>query len=421
MDISLKYCPSEAAEEISVDLPFSKSIVNRLAVIGSLAGFDTEVDRYSSCEDTDIILRALRTSGNECYAGASGTALRFLLSYFAFKGKEMTITGTERLCQRPVGELTEKLSQLGAKICFEGKEGFPPVTLLGGKLEGGIVCFDNPGVSSQYISSLMLVAPYLKNGLTIRLPEGQVSAPYIRMTAQVMQAFGAKVVYDGRNVCVEEGEYRYNPDFTVPHDWSAASYWYEMASLLPLKVRLLGMADGYNECGGMQGDSRIVDLYKILGVNTFVDGKDIVICKGSEGLADMTETLLLDLADCPDIVPSFAVSCLLNNRKFEFRGVGHLRLKESDRIEALIRESARMGYITGWDENKSLFYWDGRVSVPDKSIIFETYNDHRISMSFAPAVFRFMKAGVRDAGNVVKSYKTFWEDMKQTGVSIDAV
>ena len=159
----------------------------------------------------------------------------------------------------------------------------------------------------------------------------------------------------------------------------------------------------------------------MLGVNTFVDGKDIVICKGSEGLADMTETLLLDLADCPDIVLSFAVSCLLNNRKFEFHGVGHLRLKESDRIEALIRESARMGYITGWDENKSSFYWDGRVSVPDKSIIFETYNDHRISMSFAPAVFRFMKAGVRDAGNVVKSYKTFWEDMKLTGVSIDAV
>lgn len=418
MDAILEYNSNIPADEITVELPFSKSVVNRLAVMGRLAGFDNLIDRYSSCEDTDIILKALRTVGNKCNAGASGTALRFLLSYFALKGSEMTVSGTARLCQRPVGELAGKLTELGADIAFLQKDGFLPLVVQGGRLYGGEVCFENPAVSSQYISSLMLIAPYLKNGLTVGLPEGQVSTPYIGMTAQVMQAFGAKVRFEGRKIRIEEGEYIHNPEFKVPHDWSAASYWYETASLLPVRIRLKDMGGVMVSKDNMQGDSRITELYKTLGINTVTDGNDLLVYKDSGMQADALQVFEQDLSGCPDIVPSLVVSCLLNNRRFEFCGVGHLRLKESDRIESLIRECGKMGYILGWNENKSSIYWDGSTSVLDKSIIFETYNDHRITMSLAPAVFALRRFAIKDAGNVVKSYKTFWDDVQKTGISV---
>lgn len=405
--------------EVEIELPYSKSVVNRLAVICSLGNFGNSIRRYSTCDDTDIILDALASEDETCNVGASGTALRFLLSYYALKGEKKIITGSRRLCERPVGDLTDKLKELGAHISFHVKEGFPPVYVDGGMMRGGVVDFSKADISSQYISSLMLVAPYLEGGLVIHLPSHKVSYPYILMTADIMRAFGAEVFCGSDEIKVSEGKYIYNRDFKVAHDWSAASYWYELVSIIPsLSVRLKDMQ--YSDISGncRQGDSVLVELYKSLNVETTTEGNDIIL-KHISGNGENPDTVVLDLSDYPDIVPALAFSCLLNNRKFEFSGTGHLRYKESDRITAIINEARKIGYDVKWDDARQLFYWGGGTVVPEKNIIFETYNDHRLTMSLAVASSQSGNTIIKDASNVAKSYNTFWEDMVKAGFKIN--
>lgn len=416
MDISLSYL--NAGCDIDVSLPYSKSIVNRLAIINALAGNIPALETFSSCDDTDIILGILGGGDNrEINVGASGTALRFLLSYFALEGRgDRLITGTERLCKRPVGALADVLKGLGADISYAGREGYPPVVIKGGINEGGDVAFADGSISSQYISSLMLVAPYMKGGLVIHLPDKMVSLPYINMTAEVMKAFGATVMYDGTTVKIKEGAYCANPDFEVPRDWSAASYWYELVSVIPdLRVRLKGMAKSLLNGDNPQGDARLVDIFGKINVSTSSDGDDIVIVNNGRKCSELLD---IDMSSNPDIVPALAVACLMNGTHFSFSGVGHLKYKESNRISAMTDEAAKAGFVLSYDEGSEEFYWDGTMTVPSKSIIFETYNDHRITMSLSAMAYRFGNISIRDAGNVSKSYKTFWKDMETAGFII---
>lgn len=416
MNLKLTYSVS-SSKEVSVELPFSKSIVNRLAVIYSLGEFSETVRDYSSCEDTDVILNALSDEGEICNAGASGTALRFLISYFALKGKKRIITGTERLCERPVGDLVDALRKLGAVISYKSSDGCPPVIISGGKLDGGVLYFPGSNISSQYVSSLMLIAPYLKGGLEIHLSPSAVSYSYILMTAGVMSSFGASVDIENNIIKIREGVYKYNPDFCITRDWSAASYWYELVSVLPhLTVRLKDMAKSSDGEICLQGDSRLISIYRHFGVETVADGDDLLIYRREKQNSGPLE---LDLSDNPDIVPALCVSCLMNNCFFYFSGVSHLRYKESDRIAALIKETAKLGYKLHWDDTKSVFYWDGKKSVKDKNIIFETYNDHRLSMAFSAVSAIWNNITINDAGNVIKSYKTFWQDLGKTGITVN--
>ena len=403
----------------TINLPASKSISNRALIINALAGSKLVPDNMSDCDDTEVILKALRDMPEFIDIKAAGTAMRFMTAYLAVTPGEHILTGTERMQQRPIKALVDALRYIGADISYEREQGFPPLRIKGRKLSGGHI--DIPGnISSQYISALLMIGPLLADGLEVRLTGEIVSRPYIDLTLCVMKNFGADVDWvDVDTIRVSPKSYESKP-FFIENDWSAASYWYEMLVLgrtPESEIMLTGLTDG-----SRQGDSAIKYLFSMLGVRTMFKTKERAVPTTVK--LKLVETkpprLDYDFVNQPDMVQTLVVSCALTDTPFTFTGISSLKIKETDRIEALKTEMRKLGYVLH-DEGGSVLSWDGERCKPADDIVINTYDDHRMAMAFAPASIVFPGLKIDNPQVVSKSYPHFWEDLKKAGFVIKEV
>ena len=401
----------------TIKLPASKSISNRALIIHALSGGAILPNNLSDCDDTTVIIDALQNNPHEINIKAAGTAMRFMTAFLSVKdGEEHVLTGTERMKHRPIEVLVDALRHLGADISYVGDEGFPPLRIKGRKLEGGLL--EVPGnISSQYISALLMIGPTLKNGLTLRLTGDVISRPYIDLTLWTMREFGADADWsDFETISVAPKPYKERTYF-IENDWSAASYWYEMMALSTHEddeIRLEGLMDG-----SKQGDSSVRYIFSLLGVkSTFESRKE-----GVPTTVTLRHTnrcvprLEYDFVNSPDLAQTFVVCCALKNVHFHFTGLSTLKIKETDRIEAMKKEMRKLGYVIH-DKNNSELIWDGERCMPEIKGGIDTYEDHRMALSFAPASLCIDGLSINNPQVVTKSYPHFWEDIKSAGFEV---
>lgn len=332
----------------------------------------------------------------------AGTVLRFLTSFLSKKSGKWLLTGSERMQKRPIGILVSALQKLGADISYSGKQGFPPLLVKGSKLSGGELEMD-ASVSSQFITSLMMIAPLMNKGLTIDFSEKPVSFPYIEMTRKLMQEFGVDVQLKEKSVKINPSEYKVK-SVSIEPDWSSASYWYEVVALADKAELFL---EGFMK-DSVQGDSCVWEIFKELGVNTIFESSGIRL----ESSAKYTTHFNYDFSGLPDLVPAILTTCAAKGISATITGVDHLRHKESDRMKALSTELKKIGAnISARNGNFHLNINKNRSI--RKDMIFETYKDHRMAMCFAPLVFMFDHIVIKDKDVVNKSYPTFWEDLEK--------
>mgnify|MGYP003418376803 CR=1 FL=1 len=396
----------------TIKLPASKSISNRALIIYALSGGNIIPDNISDCDDTKVIIDALKHMPDVIDIKAAGTAMRFMTAYLSATKGEHTITGTERMKHRPIKVLVDALRYLGAEITYEDKEGYPPLHIKGKTLEGGHL--EVPGnVSSQYISALILIGPALTKGLELKLTDEIVSRPYIDLTLWTMREFGADAEWtDVDTITIKPKPYG-NFKYFVENDWSASSYWYEIMALSSdreSKINLEGLMDG-----SKQGDSVVRYIFSLLGVKTIFETKQ----EGVPTTVTLKRNICklprldYDFINSPDLAQTFVVCCALMGIKFHFTGLASLKIKETDRIEALKQELLKLGYVIK-DKNDSELIWDGETCEPTFEPI-DTYEDHRMAMAFAPVAMKFPEIRINDPEVVTKSYPHFWDDLKSAG------
>lgn len=399
-----------------VQLPSSKSLSNRALAIGALAGGGKAlVENVSDCDDTRVMRAWLDERPETIDIGAAGTAMRFSTALLAVGDSTHVITGSERMKQRPIGVLVDALRQLGAQVEYAEKDGFPPLHIVGNsQLEGGEVRLSG-SVSSQYLSALLMIGPKLKKGLKLISSDKMISRPYIDMTLSVMRHFGAKASWkDGQTIVVAPVPYQPKP-YRVENDWSAASYWYELVALsldADAEIVLPGL---FTE--SLQGDSHGAEVFELLGVCTEHRAEDVVLRKGGQRVSRLD----YDFVSMPDLAQTFVVTCCMLGVPFHFTGLQSLKIKETDRIEALKREMGKLGYVLE-DRNDCELLWDGnrntKVSISSDKIAIDTYEDHRMAMAFAPATLRLDSLRVNNPQVVSKSYPRFWEDLASMGFTV---
>ena len=348
---------------------------------------------------------------------AAGTAMRFMTALLSLsEGEEHVLTGTERMKHRPIAVLVDALRHLGADIEYAGEGGYPPLRIRGRKLEGGLL--EVPGnISSQYISALLLIGPMLNDGLTLRLKGDIISRPYIDLTLWTMREFGADAEWsDFETIEVKPQPYRERP-YLIENDWSGASYWYEMMALSDNEddeIRLEGLMDG-----SKQGDSSVRYIFSLLGVKTIFEttahGVPTTVTLRHSGRC--VPRLEYDFVNSPDLAQTFVVCCALKNVPFHFRGLSTLKIKETDRIEAMKKEMRKLGYVLR-DINQSELVWDGERCEPELEAGIDTYEDHRMALAFAPAALCIEGLRINNPQVVTKSYPKYWEDLKAAGFGI---
>ena len=380
---------------MEVELPASKSISNRMLILNALCG--GELHNVARCDDTDAMRRALATDTTASGAvatvniGAAGTAMRFLTAYYAtLEGSTVILDGTERMRHRPIALLVDALRRCGADIEYAGEEGFPPLRITGRKLSASHIEIAG-NVSSQYISALLMVAP-LMGCRTVTLTGEIISLPYITMTLTLMRLMGVDCVMNGNNISIPADAHYVPCDFTVENDWSAASYWLEMQSLLPeSRITLKGL---HSESA--QGDSAVAGIFSPMGV---------------------TAPIILDLNETPDLAQTIVVTACLLGRHFHITGLRTLRIKETDRIDALCTQLRRLGYIITAGDDFSLS-WNGERCAPEPEPHISTFDDHRMAMAFAPAAVLFPGIVIDDVEVVSKSYPDFWRHLEAAGFTL---
>lgn len=404
----------------TIKLPASKSISNRVLVIYALSGSKILPDNLSDCDDTEVIMAALQHNPYEIDIKAAGTAMRFMTAFLSVKdGEEHVLTGTERMKHRPIGILVDALRRLGADISYIGEEGFPPLRIRGHSLEGGLL--EIPGnISSQFISALLLIGPVMRNGLTLRLTGDVISRPYIDLTLWTMREFGADAEWsDYETIVVKPVPYRQRP-YYIENDWSGASYWYEMMALSRHKddeIRLEGLMDG-----SKQGDSSVRYIFSLLGVKSTFEttqgGVPTTVSLRHTGRC--VPRLEYDFINAPDLTQTFVVCCALLGVHFHFHGLSTLKIKETDRIEALKTEMRKLGYVIH-DVHGCELIWDGERCEPSYEAGIDTYEDHRMALAFAPAAFRTGGLRINHPQVVTKSYPRFWDDLRKAQFTIEEV
>jgi len=370
-----------------IDLPSSKSISNRLLIIQSLCKENFKIENLSDSDDTIHLKRALLSKDNTIDVAHAGTSFRFLTSYLSIQnGNKFILTGADRMKGRPIKELVNVLRKIGGKIDYLEEEGFPPLKIIGTELEGGKVEIDGD-VSSQFITSILLIAPTLKNGIELKIKGDLVSKPYVRMTLELMNEFGIESSWKGNIVKIQPQHY-ISKNYRVESDWSAASFWFEIASLSEsCKIKLNGLQQN-----SIQGDKKAVEIFKNLGVDSKFENEKLIFKKNQITSPSKTYNLI----ETPDLYQP--LKCTLFSKKIEssFSGIQTLKDKETNRMIAVENELEKL---------KSL-----------KEI--ETYKDHRMAMSFAPLCLRFGELKINDVEVVSKSYPNFWKDLKKAGFTI---
>ena len=399
-------------------LPASKSISNRVLVIHALTGGSTLPSNLSDCDDTEVIVNALDNNPYEINIKAAGTAMRFMTAYLAVKtGEEHVLTGTERMQHRPISILVDALRHLGAHIEYAGEEGYPPLRIKGRRLEGGLLEVAG-NISSQFISALLLIGPCLQNGLTLHMTGDVISRPYIDLTLWTMREFGADAEWsDYDTITVKPQPYKDRP-YLTENDWSAASYWYEMMALtgnMDDEIKLEGLMDA-----SKQGDSQVRYIFSLLGVKTVFEtteaGVPTTVTLQHSGHS--VPRLEYNFVNSPDLAQTFVVCCALMNVRFHFTGLSTLKIKETDRIEAMKKEMRKLGYVIR-SVNDSELIWDGERCESSLEAGIDTYEDHRMALAFAPAALRFDGLKINNPQVVTKSYPYFWDDLKAAGFEIN--
>lgn len=475
----------------SLDLPTSKSLCARALVINHLCEQPVHLEGLSDCDDTQAILQGLEALRNSEDAplrvgiGAAGTAMRFLTALFAATPQlDVVITGSQRMQERPIGALVTALQAAGADISYVEKKGYPPLHIRGKQLEGGTLTLPS-NISSQYVSALLMIAPTMRHGLQLELVGKVASAPYIRMTMQVMKAFGVESKWENNLISIESGQ-RYartlsshcggtekmaqTASYTIECDWTAASYWYEIVALHPdptARVLLRGLKEASE-----QGDSVCATWFEALGVTTTFTAEGAILKKSSispqapsenvgslsEGYTHSLQTddnfsesneclsktdcrlsqdecnssqtncqpsqtnhssckdappLWLDFTAAPDLAQTFVVTCALLSRPFHFKGLESLRIKETNRIAALIAELQKLGkHIEAIGEGE-LRYTAQNDSPHAQPITIATYDDHRMALAFAPAALLFPQLSIEHPEVVAKSYPHYWRNLSE--------
>ncbi len=403
----------------TITLPPSKSISNRALIINALAKGKDCPCNLSDCDDTEVIVRALRNHPEIIDIKAAGTAMRFLTAYLSTKEGKHILTGTERMRHRPIKVLVDALRFLGADIEYEGEEGFPPLCIRGKELHGGAL--EIPGnISSQYISALIMLGPTLENGLQLRLLGEIISRPYIDLTLHVMHEYGVKAEWsDVDTISIPHQSYTHRP-YTIENDWSASSYWYEMVALTDdtdAQITMPGLLDA-----SRQGDAAVKYIFSLLGVRTIFIGKDgqqpstIQISHYRRPLP----RLEYDFVNQPDLAPTLIAMCPVLGIPFRFEGLATLKIKETNRVEAMKTEMRKLGYVLH-DVNGSEMIWDGERVEPQPQPVIDTYGDHRMAMAFAPLAIRLGEIRINYPEVVTKSYPRYWDDLRQAGFSIKPI
>ncbi len=407
----MKYVISAPVKAVrgSIHLPSSKSISNRMLILRALARSRSPLHNLSDSDDTRVLEKALEENSLVKDVGHAGTAMRFLTAYLAVSPGTFVLTGSQPMKQRPLGPLVDALKQLGGRISYLGEKGYPPLEITGGGLKGGSIDID-AGISSQFISALMMIGPVLDGGLHISLRGEVVSATYIRMTLALMKDCGIGASFDGKEIDIPQAAYAVR-EFAVESDWSAASYWFQIAAMLPgSEILLPGL---YKE--SLQGDAVLVRQFQSLGVHSRFNTQGLLI---SSSKVKLPEQFRHDFTGCPDLVQTFAVTLCALGIPFRFTGTRTLRVKETDRIAALGRELRKAGYILQDDPAGEWMAWDGSRCEPEKETVISTYHDHRMAMAFAPLAIPLGKLIVEDPEVVSKSYPGYWKDLKKAGFEL---
>ena len=387
--------------DLRITLPASKSISNRALILNALAYSPYDIQNLSDCDDTRVTVKALDSNDRTFDIGAAGTAMRFLTAFLSKTVGEWVITGSERMKQRPIKLLVDALTTLGARIEYVEKEGFPPLRIFGSALTGGEIRL-NGGVSSQYISALMMIAPYMQNGLKIILEGNVISVPYINMTLNMMKEYGVAV--DFNNTIIDIKAQTYKPiQYKVESDWSAASYWYEVLAIAGKGQIFL---TGLNQ-NSYQGDSKVAALFEQLGVSSTYQVEGVLL----QATGKYVEQFEYDFVNQPDLAQTFAVTCCMKGIPFHFGGLQTLKIKETDRIAALINELGKLGFVLT-EPAEGQLAWAGKHCDAAQPVSIATYEDHRMAMAFAPAAL-ITPLVIEEPQVVSKSYPGFWEDIEK--------
>lgn len=407
----MKYLLSKQNKSLKgeIVLPSSKSLSNRLLLIRALAKKHFEIYNLSYSDDTKNLIRLLNSESNLIDVGDSGSTMRFLTSFLANKPGEWILTGSEKTKNRPVGILVNALKELGVNIEYLEKDGFPPIKIYGSNLQGGNVEISG-SISSQFISSLLLIAPTLPCGLNIKLKSKIISRPYIDMTLNLMKKFGVKSKWEENHIIIKKQNYR-SKDFIVEADWNAASYWYEMAAFAEeTDLKLYGL-----KRNSIQGDSIVAELFKEIGIRTtFIPG-GVRLRKIAQQNSKKFEH---DFSDYPDIIQTFAVTLSALNIPFSLTGLESFIIKETSRLQTLKKELMKTGCnLLIANDSVSKYNNNNEENNFSKTVEFNTCNDYRLALSFAPLAL-LKKIIINNSEVVKKSYPGFWEDIQKTGFEI---
>ena len=410
----MKISKSHLLDGKTISITGSKSISNRLLILGKLFG-DLKIENLSNSQDTQLLQKALNEDSETVDIHHAGTAMRFLTSFYAIQeGRKTILTGSERMKQRPIKPLVDALRELGAEINYLENEGFPPLEIQGKKIEKKFVKIP-ANISSQFITSLLLIGASLENGLEIDLQGEITSRSYIKMTLKILKDIGVETHFEGNSIKIlsaasslsnQKLDRHYHSSkikhYIVESDWSSASYFYSLVAIGKKKMHLKSFY-----AHSLQGDSALKEIYlKFFGVNTISDAGENKITLLPDIHFQYPEKFVLDMNDCPDIAQTVCVTCVALKLPFEISGLGTLKVKETDRLVALQNELEKIGCKTDISENsiKSLEFFE-----PENDISIATYNDHRMAMSFAP--FALVKElDIQNEDVVEKSYPDFWTD-----------
>jgi len=390
----------------------SKSISNRMVMIREVLNADIELVNLSTSEDTQLLLKALQlikeNKSNTIDIHHAGTDMRFLTALLSVTEGTKIITGSERMKERPIGELVDALKSLGAEISYLEKENYPPLQIKGKTIEGGAIEI-NSSVSSQFISALLLVAPKFKIGIELHLKGETVSMPYIEMTIRLLKRFGVDIELQDKTATVKPTtiQQQAKQNFLIESDWSSASYWYSLVSLSEnLEIKLDNLFEN-----SLQADSVLPELYKKLGVETTFSNNKVILKK----VELKTKEFNYDFTNCPDIAQTVAITCLGHGIKTKLKGLQTLKVKETDRIVALKNEIEKFGVQC--DSTETTLSFDASNADFNNEINIATYKDHRMAMSFVPLCLQTKSILIENKEVVNKSYPEFWNDLSKIGIS----
>lgn len=406
MNLKLSTNSQFTIDNSQLNITGSKSETNRLLLLQALFPNIT-LANTSNSDDSEVMQKALKGNEEIVDIHHAGTAMRFLTAYFAVnEGREVVLTGSPRMQERPIKVLVEALEQLGAQISYEKEVGYPPIRIKGQKITASKVNIP-ANVSSQYISALLLVAPKLENGIEITLVGEITSVPYIKMTLALLNDLDIQTSFEGNIITVYPKKEVDSKVMTVESDWSSASYFFSLAALAENASISL---TSYKETS-LQGDSALVEIYKQMGVDTHFDGNKMTLVKLPKF---KPETLNLELNNTPDIAQTIVVTCLGLGIGCHLTGLHTLKIKETDRLEALRIELTKLGANISVTNDSLTLVASNSIN---HNIQIATYNDHRMAMAFAPLALK-VPIIIENAEVVSKSYPDFWEDLKSLGFEI---